>query len=339
MEKENKRRRIERRASRTSQKGAPDHLKFVSQPSGSPYDTAGKEAGYNYFDSAGEGTRVYIVDSGLAQDHEEFNEVQGDIGWIYGRPDSQAAENDFDDKRAHGTCMASCAVGRKDGVAKKASLTAVRVYREDDLAFERLIDALAQVYDDIIKRNLQGKAVISMSIGQFSITTDAYKDYMAAVEDAMAALTNGVIDGLDGAVVVAAGQDNTLAPDNQPAQLPATLVEQKCPKMIIVGGVDLTGAVADGTLEYKAGTTIDTMIWGPAEDVQCAIQNGYADDVSGTSPATAMTAGLIAYFMGEGNTGSEARELIFEHAYVRTPKSERTKRGMRNAISNGVECS
>ena len=70
--------------------------------------------------------------------------------------------------------MASVALGKKDGVAKRASLIVVKADMDNKhskvpegraIAAERWIDALAKTYDDIIKNELKGKAVVSMSWG------------------------------------------------------------------------------------------------------------------------------------------------------------------------------
>lgn len=70
--------------------------------------------------------------------------------------------------QGHGTCMASIAMGSKDGVARKVSLTVLRsdVFGDNtDNSVETWIDALAKVYEDVIKSNAESKAVVSMSFG------------------------------------------------------------------------------------------------------------------------------------------------------------------------------
>ena len=135
------------------------------------------------------------------------------IEWLYAGPfaDQSQIDSDPDRDNGHGTCMASIAVGQKDGVAKEASLKVVKVDLDKvsnkipdpgALGFERYIDALGQVYDDIGKNNLKGKAVVSMSNG-VDENSDSKNDDCA--HDAYVALIDAILK-LDVALATAAGQ-------------------------------------------------------------------------------------------------------------------------------------
>jgi cerevisin len=75
---------------------------------------------YPYPDHAGEGVDVYVVDTGVNIQHEDF---EGRAVWGITTP-----QGDEDhDGNGHGTHVASTIAGKKFGVAKKANIIAVKV--------------------------------------------------------------------------------------------------------------------------------------------------------------------------------------------------------------------
>ncbi len=188
--------------------------------------------------------------------------------------------------------MASVALGAKDGVAKRADLTVVKadvfnkgekVPDPDAIAPERWLDGLAEVYDDIIRNNMNGKAVLSMSWGY-----DRRKDpeYDACLKDAYTAILTGII-AHNVVPVVAAGQSKGLPPPDFPniqtyPALLADLGQGGIAELVVVTAVDKDGNVSPDA--FYAKDTIAAM----GEDSHCAAsQGGTSDDYHdepGTSP-------------------------------------------------------
>ncbi len=109
---------------------------------------------------------------------------------------------------SHGTCMSSVVVGASLGTAKKAPITMVKVpfdLAEEAWTIELTVDALAMIYDDIVLKGLQGKAVVSMS---FRINSDLpNQQYVNAFKSAHAYLINALLE-IDVLPVISAGQQN-----------------------------------------------------------------------------------------------------------------------------------
>lgn len=109
--------------------------------------------------------------------------------------------------------MASMVVGATLGTAKKAPITIVKVPFDNEneaWTIERSVDALAMVYDDIMLKDLQGKAIVSMSWGVSKLLNKPYVD-------AFSAAYKYLIDALlkiDVLPVIAAGQDLSAEIDN-----------------------------------------------------------------------------------------------------------------------------
>ena len=82
--------------------------------------TFGTFASYVYDSHGGEGVDVYIIDTGINTDHEEF---EGRASW--GKTISPTEEDE--DGNGHGSHCAGTIGSRKYGVAKKANLIAVKV--------------------------------------------------------------------------------------------------------------------------------------------------------------------------------------------------------------------
>lgn len=75
---------------------------------------------YDYVESGGEGVDVYVIDTGINVDHEQF---EGRASWGKTIP-----QNDVDeDGNGHGSHCAGTIASAKYGVAKKANVIAVKV--------------------------------------------------------------------------------------------------------------------------------------------------------------------------------------------------------------------
>ncbi|KAM7201080.1 Peptidase S8/S53 domain containing protein [Rhypophila sp. PSN 637] len=232
-------------------------------------------AEYYYDNTAGKGVRVYVLDTGIRIAHEEFG---GRAVWgrnfIAGSPNS--------DEQGHGTHVAGTIGGKKYGVAKAATLVAVKILNKDGRgSTSGIISALNWVVSDAKAKNIVKKAVINMSVGG---------TYNSALNSAVAAATKAGIT-----VVVAAGNDADLVNFYSPASEASA---------ITVGAIEGTDSRAWFS---NYGSLVD--IFAPGVSVLSAghkANNAYKY-LSGTSMACPHVAGLAAYFISKENlSGSTA---------------------------------
>ena len=206
------------------------------------------------------------------------------------------------DPHGHGTCMASIAMGNKDGVARKASLTVVRsdVISDRNLSAEIWIDVLAKVYEDVIKNKAQSKAVVSMSIG---VGQNGDQDYLACYSEAMEKLLLA-LDKQDIPLLAAVGNEGV-----EITAYPALFIKPvngavPVPNLIVVGG-----AYVDSGTFWNDIRDPEIKIYGPADDMsggleghpglECAdsTTNGYKQGETGTShgkPSVSMLSCLLS---------------------------------------------
>ena len=215
----------------------------------------------------GEGVDIYIVDTGINYDHEEFeNRAE------YGGFDAVISPYESDDQKGrdcqgHGTHVASLAAGKTYGAAKKARIYSIRVLDCNGRAsYSTLIEAADFLSGIIASRGRP--AVVSMSIsGRYSYTFNA----------ALKRLHNESI-----IMVAAAGNDRSNACSYSPAS---------SPYLITVGGSNSKDGTYSAT---NTGSCVD--IFAPGEDIIAA---GYrcatcTATYSGTSMATPKVSGIAA---------------------------------------------
>lgn len=243
---------------------------------------------YAYPDSAGAGVHVYILDTGINPDHQEFN---GRIGagrnFINDGPlgvDSlliltrdavwsllgyQPDPDNWQDCNGHGTHVAGTAVGTLYGVAKQATVHPVRVLGcGGSGSFAAIIAGMEWVAE-----NAERPAVVNMSIGGGSS------------EDINVA-TNALFDA--GILpVVAAGNNDTDACSSSPAA---------AVKAVTVGSSDSSDRESSFS---NHGSCVD--IFAPGSDVISAdySNNTGTSVLSGTSMASPHVAGAAALLLGE----------------------------------------
>jgi subtilisin family serine protease len=155
-----------------------EELKMMSQARGARNLAA--LPGYVYDSRAGTGITVYVLDSGVDPNHpvsvtyqiitirlrftglQEFDAHSGSIRWLY-LPNEPHVETDTN---GHGTCVASKVRGRAFGVAKNVNLVIVKAMPSSGITHaSQLISAWAIVARDIETAGLNGRAVVTTSIG------------------------------------------------------------------------------------------------------------------------------------------------------------------------------
>ena len=238
----------------------------------------------------GAGVTVCIVDTGVDATHPELQGVHL-AAWrdfVNGRP------TPYDDE-GHGTAMAGIifARGRLPGIAPGASLISVKAIGGSgsgtDLDVSRSISFCLDPNGD--GDLADGADVISLSLGG-----ESHPFLGSDTEDAVnAALDRGVI------VVGAAGNDGQR--DDGDVESPASV-----PRVIAVGAVNIQGSIAPWSSRGNNGVfppfpTVDPNkkpeLVAPGVSISTILPNARYGYVSGTSPASALVAGIVALLLEE----------------------------------------
>lgn len=213
------------------------------------------------------GVDAYVIDTGINTQHVDFG---GRARWgkTFGPYASQ-------DGNGHGTHVAGTIAGKRWGVAKSASIYAVKVLSDQGSGWTS--DVIAGIDWVVAQSKITRRpSVINLSLGG---PTNAAMDQSVA---------NAVIAGVH--VVVAAGNNNVDAKDTSPARVPS---------VITVGATSIT----DARWQWNAfqgsnfGSSVD--IFAPGEDITSAwIGSTTATNrITGTSMATPHVSGLVAYLL------------------------------------------
>ncbi len=221
---------------------------------------------FTYPASAGSGTTVYIIDSGINSVHTEFT------GRLAAGYDGVQDGRGTDDCYGHGTHVAGTAAGTTYGFAKAATIVPVRVL--DCSGNASLADVIGGI-DWVIAHHISGRAVANMSIGGDTVylTLDNAIDRLIA-------------DGV--AVAVAAGNNSsanacTLSPARAPAALTVgatTILDSRSSFSNIGSCVDLFAPGSNIVSAWKGTPTATNVL-------------------SGTSMATPHVAGALAVLWTE----------------------------------------
>jgi subtilisin family serine protease len=213
---------------------------------------------YNY-DNRGQGVDVYIIDSGIREDHAEFTGRIREAAFV--SPLTSGTDCD-----GHGTHVAGLAAGTTYGAAKLANIISVRVF---DCAGDGTTSGIIEAINWINARHTPSTpAVVNMSLGGF-------------FDEEFNLATQSLID--DGIVtVVAAGNEFGDACDYSPSS---------APNAITVGGTTRNDRDSDFS---NVGPCVD--IFAPGTDILSAgiTSSSAFETFSGTSMASPLVAGAAA---------------------------------------------
>lgn len=229
-----------------------------------PLDTT-----YSYPTSAGTGVQVHVIDTGVLPNHVDFGSrvVSGYSAYSGGTTDCNG----------HGTHVAGTAAGSQWGLAKKATIVAVRVL--DCNGSGSLSGVVAGM--DWVAGNHTKPAVANLSLGSGASST---------VDAAVDRLVNAGVT-----VVVAAGNSNADACTASPARAASA---------ITVGSTTSTDARSSFS---NFGTCVD--IFAPGSSIKSAwhTTTTATNTISGTSMASPHVAGAAALALGQNATLTPAQ--------------------------------
>ncbi|EME79398.1 uncharacterized protein MYCFIDRAFT_35047 [Pseudocercospora fijiensis CIRAD86] len=233
------------------------------------------QSGYIYDTSAGAGTTVYVIDTGVYTQHSEFG-GRATMGANFVSGESAT------DGNGHGTHCAGTVAGSTYGVAKKANIIGVKVLGSNGSGSNsQVLAGIDWAVKDAQNKGLVGKSVISMSLGgSFSQqSNDAVKSATSA----------GVF------AAIAAGNDGKDARNYSPASETSACT---------VGATDSNDAKASFS---NYGPVVD--IFAPGVNIKSSWigSTTSTNTISGTSMATPHIAGLAAYLIAlEGSLSPSA---------------------------------
>ncbi|WEV29288.1 S8 family peptidase [Streptomyces sp. 71268] len=226
---------------------------------------------YTYPDSAGGGTTIYIIDTGVRISHQDFG------GRAVNGYDAVDNDNVAQDGNGHGTHVASTTAGIAHGVAKKAKVVAVRVL--NDQGSGTTAGVVAGI--DWVTKNHSGPSVANMSLGG----------------GASSALDTAVRNSIRAGVTyaVAAGNDNRDARNTSPARVS---------EAITVGATTRTDSRSSFS---NYGSIVD--LFAPGSDITAAWRTSdtATNTISGTSMATPHVAGAAAVYLANHTSATPAQ--------------------------------
>lgn len=238
------------------------------------------DGNYNY-QQDGNGTHIYIIDTGVRTTHNEFAGRIGESrnfvssgGGLFGG--GSVDPDNYEDCQGHGTHVAGSAAGTTYGVAKKATVHALRVLDCNGSGSNSAVIAAVEW----LMSNHEKPAIANMSLGG----------------GASSALDNAIRNATNAGVIfaVAAGNDNANACNGSP---------NRVAEAITVGSTTNTDSRSSFS---NHGSCVD--IFAPGSSIRSAYYRNNSDTatLSGTSMASPHVAGVAALYLGANPNASPA---------------------------------
>ncbi len=261
----------------------------------------------------GKGVTICLVDSGIDALHPDFARLHL-VAWkdfVNLRPDP------YDDD-GHGTAMAGLIVanGSLRGVAPDVSLIVAKVINSAGFGSSAAVADGIRFCVDPFGKGTSGADVISISLGSKAPLFVATDVSLAAEW----ALGRGVF------VVASAGNDGGMFDDGD-VEVPANV-----PLAIAVGAVDASGRIAPfssiGSSVNRTDPNLKPEVAAPGVQLVSTAPGAHYVTTSGTSPATAVAAGIVALLLQAhpelrpGGSRGSANVLALKWALARSATEE-----------------
>lgn len=271
------------------QNNAPSHLVGLSSISPSSHQP------FIYNSDGGNGVDVYLLDTGIDVKHPNLSKLN-----ILRLADlTQSPVPEGSDPQGHGTAMAGIIASETFGVIKKCNLVDVRVAdSEGAVKLSSMLQALAltQRHIEGTKRPSVVVLPLAMEDGNNPILTQAIANFDKSVP-----------------IVIAAGNEAKDASEFSPAN-----VSPKPENVIVVGALDINnnptkftnyGSAVDIFATGEQVTTLKSTDLDPQES-----SDALTRQVSGTSASSAITAGVIGYYMSLGFNSKQSVDRVLRYS-------------------------
>lgn len=272
-----------------SRHDAPWGLQRISTSSSLAGSPQNMDFTYTYTDgNLGEGSDIYIIDTGVYTSHNVFN-GRASMLWSF--------DGNMEDRDGHGTHVAGTAAGSILGVASNANIYGVKALDADGGGWSSnvvaAIDFVIQRHD---ARRSKPSSKFAGSVMSMSLATS--EPVTAITQAVSAAISSGVH------AIVAAGNSGTDACTSSPASSGG-----EHGSAITVGAIDISTQIASFS---NTGSCVD--VYAPGVDVVSSWigSSNMVNVLSGTSMATPHVTGIVAYAMAINETLAQNPGLMKE---------------------------
>lgn len=250
--------------------------------------------------STGAGSHIYLVDTGLYAEHEQF--TGRNINYLYSNFDG-----DFTDESGHGTAVASVIVGNTQGVSKDATLHVIKLFDTGtgDITIGEILNAL-----DAVLTHHQANDPSKAKVVCLPWVTPQNNFIDSKITELN---TNNLV------VVAAAGNDGQDVNNYSPAGVESVITVGSHNAQFEVSSFTNVPWTNPATPYYNNyGAALD--IFAVGVDVSCAVI-GDVDSyglVSGTSVSSGIVAGVAAQWAAKYSTktSSELKDIILQEGHL-----------------------
>lgn len=275
------------------QNNAPSHLVGLSSISPLSHQP------FIYNSDGGNGVDIYLLDTGIDIKQPSLSKIN--ILRLADLTESPVPQGS--DPQGHGTAMAGLIASETFGVIKKCNLVDVRVADSNgSVKLSTMLQALTLTQRHIEDTKRPSIVVIpfKMEDGDNPILTQAIANFDKSVP-----------------VVVAAGNAGKDATEFSPAN-----INPKPENVIVVGSLDSNNELTSFSNYgpnvdiFTAGEKITTLRSTDLDSQDSSSEsNSLTREISGTSASSALTAGVIGYYMSLGYNSSQSIDRIKNYSH------------------------